>query len=282
MGKSMQQTTITRPVSKEGLGLHTGEPCAVTLKPADADAGLVFRVGSQAIPAIAEFVVDTQRGTTLGAHGVAVGCIEHLMAACYGLRLDNVTVEVSGPELPAADGSAREWVQLLRAAGVQTLQMPARVARISTPVWVEDGPSFAVVLPGGAGLSLAVEVDFTPTVAGRQRCWMRLTPGRFARDLAPARTFALEGELKRLRALGFARGGSLENAFVVGPDSYSGPLRYEDEVVRHKALDLVGDLALCGLRLAGTVVAVRPSHRLNVLLARVLRDRLVHSMSALR
>jgi UDP-3-O-[3-hydroxymyristoyl] N-acetylglucosamine deacetylase len=272
MGRYVEQTTIARPVIKRGIGLHTGAGCAVSLQPAERDAGVVFATESGAIiPATPDHVVETQRGTALGAGGATVGCVEHLMAALYGLGVDNVHAEVTGPELPACDGSAREWVELLQEAGIALLGVSKPIGRLSAPVWAGEEPAGAVAIPGGRGLGLAVSVDYEGTVARHQSLWLRLTPRRFAKHLAPARTFAMDRELQALQNAGLAKGGSEANAFVVGPGGYSGPLRFEDEVVRHKALDLVGDLALCGWRFDGVVVAVRPSHRTNVALARALR-----------
>jgi len=242
----------------------------VSLLPAEPDAGIAFVIGRRAIPARADYVVDTQRGTTLGTRAARVGCVEHLMAALYGMEIDAVQVEVEGPELPACDGSAAEWVKVLRKAGVARLGAKRDVRRLRRGVWAADGAAWAMAGPGGDGLSLAVGVEFENTVAGKQALWLRLNRRSFARELAPARTFVLEGELEALRNRGLAKGGSAENAFAVGADRYSGPLRFEDEVVRHKALDVLGDLALCGRRFRGHVVAVRPGHRANVALARAL------------
>ena len=277
-----EQTTIAQPVIKSGIGLHTGERCAVSLLPAEPDAGVVFVSGGVEIPGKAEFVVDTRRGTTLGRRSLPggagetpalpgrptqVGCVEHLMAALYGLGVENVRVEVEGAELPALDGCAGEWVKALRRAGLRRLGVARKRRRLDRAVWASDGAAWAVAAPARGGLTLAVGVEFENTAAGRQTLWMRVSPGRFARELAPARTFAMAEELEALRADGLSKGGSLENAFVVGREGYVGELRFEDEVVRHKALDLLGDIALCGGRFEGQVVAVRPSHRVNVELA---------------
>ena len=282
MGRYVEQTTIARPVIKRGIGLHTGAGCAVSLQPAERDAGVTFATEAGAvIPATPEHVLDTQRGTTLGVvgppGGATVGCVEHLMAALYGLGVDNVRAEVTGPELPACDGSAREWVELVQEAGIAPLGASRPIGRLSAPVWAGDDSGALVAVPGGRGLALAVSVDYEGTVARHQSLWVRLTPRRFAKAIAPARTFVMDRELQALQNAGLARGGSEANAFVVGPGGYSGPLRFEDEVVRHKALDLVGDLALCGWRFDGVVVALRPSHRMNVALARALR---AHFMAA--
>jgi len=272
MGRYLEQTTIARPVTMRGTGLHTGGQCAVSLQPAGPGAGIVFATESGAlIPASADHVIETERGTSLGAGGESVGCVEHLMAALYGLGVDNVRVEITGPEVPACDGSAREWVELVEEARIAPLGAAKPLGEFKAPIWAGDGAGAVIAVPGSRGLRLAVSVDYEGTVARHQSLWIRLTPRRFARWLAPARTFVMEGELEALRQAGLAKGGSGANAFVAGPGGYSGPLRFEDEVVRHKALDLVGDLALCGWRFEGVVVALRPSHRRNVALAGALR-----------
>ena len=267
-----EQTTVARPVSKEGVGLHTGERCAARLWPAGADSGIVFACWpSGELLATAGNVVDTERGTSLGCGETRVGGVEHLMAALYGMGVDNVRVEVDGPEVPACDGSAREWVELLKLAGRSRLGVARQLGRLGEAVWLEAAGSWAMAAPARGGPSLAVEVDYERAVVGKQRLWMRLTRRRFMRELAPARTFVDTRDLEALQARGLARGGGQENAFAFGPEGYSGPLRFPDEVVRHKALDLVGDLALCGWRFEVLVVAVQPSHKLNVALALALR-----------
>jgi len=271
MSGKAQQTTVARPVSVEGIGLHSGERCGARLLPAEVDSGVVFAIGSAVeVPGRAEFVVGTDRGTVLGAGGLRVGCVEHVMAALYGMGVDNVRVEVEGPELPALDGSAAEWVKALRRARRRRLGAARGGGRLDRPVWASDGDAWVVAVPASGGLSLAVVVDFEGTAAGRQTLWLKLTRRSFARELAPARTFATKEEVEALRAAGLARGGGPENAFAVGRDGYSGPLRFGDEVVRHKALDLVGDVALCGRQLSGQVIAVRPGHRVNVAMARAV------------
>lgn len=256
---------------KQGIGLHTGAKTAVALLPAQADEGIIFLSESGAeIPATADHVVATDRAVTLGLGDARVRTVEHLLGAIYGMGLDNVRVSLNGPEAPACDGSAREWVELLRQAGRRRLSRRRAVHVLARPVWAAEDDSWAMALPA-RGLSVTVGVDFSGTVIGRQLVCLPLTAGRFAAEVAPARTFAFEHELGALRAAGLAQGGGVENAFVVGPAGYSGPLRFPDEIARHKTLDLVGDLALCGHRFEAQVVALRPSHRVNVALAKALR-----------
>jgi UDP-3-O-acyl N-acetylglucosamine deacetylase len=282
MSTIAEQTTLARAVTKRGVGLHTGAEASLSLLPAAPDSGLVFvtETGVQ-IPAIADSVVSTERATALGLGDSQVRAVEHVLAALYGMGIDNARLELEGPEVPACDGSAKEWVLLLREAGRRRLARPRRTTSLPAAVWAGEGGGWAMALPARAGLSLAVAVDFSDTVAGRQAIWLPSAPRRFAAELAPARTFAFEHELEQLRAAGLARGGAAGNAFTVGREAYSGPLRFPDEVVRHKALDLMGDLALCGHRLGAQVVAVRPGHRTNVALAKAIRAALLESPRAL-
>jgi UDP-3-O-acyl N-acetylglucosamine deacetylase len=271
MSTTAEQTTVARPVSTKGIGLHTGAECAVALLPAEPDAGIVF-VSSTGVevPATGEYVAGTDRCTTLAVGDARIGSVEHLLAALYADGVDNVRIEVEGPEVPTRDGSAREWLELLRRAGRERLGVGRRAIALRQAVWAGEGQSWAAALPARR-LSVGVGVDYEGTVVGRQTLWLPVTRQRFAAEVAPARTFALTNEIEALRAAGLALGGGEGNAFAVGPEGYSGSLRFADEVVRHKTLDLIGDLALCGWRLAAAVIAVRPSHRTNVELVRAVR-----------
>jgi UDP-3-O-[3-hydroxymyristoyl] N-acetylglucosamine deacetylase len=204
--------------------------------------------------------------------------VEHVLAALYALGIDNVRLEIDGPEVPADDGSARGWAALIRRAGRKRLGRERKTGTLAAPVWQSAGDSWAMALPSKSALSLAVAVDYTDTVVRDQIIWLPEVARRFVVEIAPARTFALQHELEELRAAGLAKGGGVENAFTVGPQGYSGPLRFADEVVRHKALDLLGDLALCGRMLRAHVIAVRPGHRLNVEFAKAVRASLDSSM----
>lgn len=273
MSRIGEQVTIASPATKQGIGLHTGERTAVTLLPAEPDAGVVFVSAGVELPATVDWVVSCERATSLGREGTTVAGVEHLLAALHAVGVDNVRAEVEGPELPACDGSAREWVALLEEAGLRPQGAARAPGQLGRVVWHAAGPSWVVAAPA-AELSVAVAVDYGDPVVGCQTVWAQVTPEGFARELAPARTFAFAHELEALRAAGLAWGGSEENAFAIGPEGYVGELRFPDEVVRHKALDLVGDLALCGRRLEACVFAVRPSHAANVALAGLLREAL--------
>jgi UDP-3-O-[3-hydroxymyristoyl] N-acetylglucosamine deacetylase/3-hydroxyacyl-[acyl-carrier-protein] dehydratase len=268
-----RQKTIVNPQELSGVGLHTGASAVMRLLPAPAGSGVVFRrtdvEGSGPIEATVAHVVDTDRGTTLGKDEVRVHTVEHLLSALSGYGVDNLTVELSGPEVPIADGSARQFVELLERAGVE--EQDAGVASVAVPeafsLTVAD--SSYVVTPASA-LEVSATIEFEHPLIGRQFSSYRVDPSTYEREIAPARTFGFTHEVEALRARGLAQGGSVENALVLTEDGlYTGSeLRFPDEFARHKVLDVIGDLALVGGRIGGHVVAQRPSHRGNVALAK--------------
>ncbi len=266
------QRTVRTAIGCAGVGLHCGQRVALTLRPAEPNAGIVFRrvdLGID-IPARFDTVVDTQLSTVIGRIGdprVRVSTVEHLMAALSAAGVDNAVVELDGPEVPVLDGSAAPFLFLLDCAGIETQAAPRRLIEVLRPVRVEEGEAFAELRPAGAegGLSLAVSIDFTAPAIGRQALSLPLLAGAFRREVAAARTFALADEVEALRGAGFGRGGSLSNAVVVDGARVLNPegLRMADEFVRHKLLDAVGDLGLAGAALRGRLVAHRPGHTLN-------------------
>jgi UDP-3-O-[3-hydroxymyristoyl] N-acetylglucosamine deacetylase len=278
---AMWQRTLKTPIGCVGVGLHSGKRVSLNLRPADPGHGIVFRrtdLGRD-IPARFDRVVDTQLATVLGDEHWAsarVGTVEHLMAALSALGIDNVLVELDGPELPALDGSAAPFVFLLDCAGITEQPLPRSHIEIRRPVRVSEGDAFAELRPasvgGKPGLDMALSIDFAAAAIGRQALSLRLTPDSFRRELARARTFTLAEEVTQLRAAGLARGGSLDNAVVVDQARILNPggLRMSDEFARHKLLDAVGDLALAGAPLSGRFIAHRSGHSLNNRLLRAL------------
>ena len=273
---TLNQRTLKSPVACDGIGLHTGAAVAMTLRPADAGAGIVFKridiAGSAPIPARWDRVVDTRLCTTLGnEYGVTVSTVEHLMAAFAGCGVDNAVVEIDGPELPIMDGSSAPFVSLIESAGLVEQPAPLRIIRLHKTVTVSDGERFASLAPGD-GFSLGFEISFeNPTVA-RQTITVGLINGTFKRELASARTFGFLDEVEAMQAAGLARGGSLDNAVVISGDSIlnADGLRYEDEFVRHKALDAIGDLFLAGARIIGRFEGVCSGHDMNNRLLRAM------------
>ena len=274
--ESPLQRTIKAAICCSGVALHSGHRVNVTLSPAPAHTGVVFRrtdLGVD-IPARFDQVCDTQLCTVLGLPGrpeARVGTVEHLMAALLAQGVGNILVELDGPELPVLDGSAEPWMFLLDCAGTMALDAAAPEFEVLRTVRVQDGNSFAELRPGTAGcLELSLSIDFEASAIGRQALALTLRGDAF-REVARARTFTQAHEVSTLQEMGLARGGSLENAVVVDGGRVLNPcgLRMSDEFVRHKLLDAVGDLALAGGMLRGRFVGHRSGHRLNnlVLLA---------------
>ncbi|MFQ5974564.1 MAG: UDP-3-O-acyl-N-acetylglucosamine deacetylase [Alphaproteobacteria bacterium] len=265
-----RQRALKNAISCTGTGLHSGARVSIVLHPAPSDTGVRFRradVGDECPEIVADYrhVVDTCLGTTLGNDaGVTVATVEHLMAALSGCGIDNVLVEVDGPEVPIMDGSAWPFVFLVECAG--TIEQNARRSAIEIlkPVAVEEDGCHASLAPGG-GFSLDFEIDFDSPFIGHQNMFVRMVNGTFQSEISRARTFGFLEEVEKLHKMGFARGGSLENAVVLNGDRIMNEegLRYEDEFVRHKILDSIGDLYLAGRPIIGHFHGVRSGHALN-------------------
>ena len=268
----MHQVTLRTPVAINGVGVHSGESVSVTLHPAEPGHGIVFLRTN--LPSGIDRLVEarhinvsaTELCTVVGAReSGCVATIEHLMAALAGMGVDNVLVEIDGPEMPILDGSAAPFVEAIEAAGTIAQAATRRILRVRRPVRVEKGAAFVELLPAEKGLRLDVEIDFPDAAIGRQRRVCELTPASFRREIAAARTFGFMRDVEALWKAGFALGASLENTVAVGEAGVINPegLRFADEFARHKLLDAVGDLALAGHPLAAHYRAHRGGHRLN-------------------
>lgn len=269
------QKTLRSAVHCTGVGLHSGAKVTMTLKPAEPNAGISFvrtDLGGVMIPARWDHVVDTRMCTVVGNDdGVTIGTVEHLMAALAGLNVDNAVVEVDGPELPVMDGSSGPFVFLIECAGLLEQACARRAIRVLEPV-TASGNGWAVALTPGNGFSVDVEIDYGRSVVGNQALAIDLVNGTFKKELARARTFGFLDEVEELRAAGLARGGSLDNAVVISGDRILNEegLRYEDEFVRHKALDAIGDLYLAGGPIIGHFHGTRSGHAANNRLLRAM------------
>jgi UDP-3-O-[3-hydroxymyristoyl] N-acetylglucosamine deacetylase len=273
------QRTLKAPIGCVGVGLHSGQRVSLNFRPAPVDHGVVFRrtdLGVD-IPARFDCVVDTRLSTVLGLPNsdARIGTVEHVMAALAGCGIDNVVVEVDGPETPILDGSSAPYVFLLDCAGSVEQDAPRSTIEVRRTVRVSDGDAFVELRPGNpgsSGLDMALSIDFAAAAIGRQALSLRLTPDSFRQELARARTFTLAEEIEQMRAAGLAQGGSLDNAVVVDQARVLNPagLRMPDEFARHKLLDAVGDMALAGAPLHGRFIAHRSGHALNNRLLRAL------------
>lgn len=274
------QTTIKSRVSLSGIGVHTGKPVSIQFSPADADTGIVFNCqgpdGTVELKALSSTVGATDLSTVLGdLAGAHVATVEHLMAALFGLGIDNVAIDIDGREVPILDGSSAQFVDAFDQAGIEKLAARRRYIRILKPVRVDNGGSWAEFRPH-EGTRFEVEIDFESPAIGHQSLAVDLTPDNFRREISRARTFGFMKDVERLWAAGYALGSSLENSIVIGDDhrviNMEG-LRYPNEFVRHKTLDAVGDLALAGLRFLGCFRSYRGGHKLNATaLRRLLSD----------
>ena len=273
----LRQRTIGRAVSVAGVGLHSGETARITIRPAAADAGVVFRRIDldvvEPVAAVVGNVVDTQLATTLGRGDVRIGTVEHLLAAFAGLGVDNAIVDVHGPELPVMDGSAEPFVGLLRSAGIAEARVPKWFLEVVREVSFADGAARATLAPyDGFRAEYTMEYDH-PYFEGRpQYVEVDFASATFERDLSRARTFGFLADVAKLQAMGLAKGGGLDNAVVIDGDGIvnEGGLRYRDEFARHKLLDAIGDLYLCGHPIIGAFAGFRSGHATNAGLVREL------------
>jgi UDP-3-O-[3-hydroxymyristoyl] N-acetylglucosamine deacetylase len=258
------QLTIRKRVTAGGIGLHSGRPSTITLSPAPADTGIVFRtLLGTLVPATPSAVVDARFATTLGVDGVRVQTVEHLLAAALGLGIDNLLVEVEGEEIPAMDGSARPFVELLYVAGKAALAAPRRPLVITEPIRVGDDARWLQIVPSDT-LRVSYTLTLDHPAVGTQAASFVCTERVFVEQVAPARTYGFLKDVGTLRKNGLAKGGSLDNAVVVGRRAVlNQSLRYEDEFVRHKILDLIGDLALLGRPVVGHVIGRNAGHALH-------------------
>ena len=273
----VRQSTLAKPVSLSGVGLHTGDPGSVTLLPADANTGIVFHLlgagGARCgypLAANAAAICETRLGTCLaGGDGRIVRTIEHLLAAIAIKSIDNIAVEIAGPEIPIMDGSAGSFLEATDQAGIKLQNAPRQALKVISPIEVSDGERFIRAERSDRRL-LQVDIAFADGAIGERSISIDLDDPSALRRLAGARTFCRLADIDAMRAAGLGRGGSLDNAVVVDGDRIlnADGLRDPEEFVLHKALDIVGDLALAGAPIIGRIEARRPGHDLN---ARFLR-----------
>ena len=263
-----RQHTIGREVWRTGIGLHCGARISLRLKPAPPDFGVRFRrvdlPRSSCVIAHYRHVIDTRLATSIGYGEAVISTIEHLMAALLGSGVDNALVEVDGPEVPIFDGSALSYLELLRDAGLASQRAPRRCLKILRPLVVNDGEAYVKVSPSRR-LRVHYRIDFPHPLVGKQEFSWSFNKSSFVRDIAKARTFGFLSDALKLQRMGLAQGGSLDNAVVFDEERLLNRdgFRYDDECVRHKILDLLGDLALVGFPLVGRIEAYKAGHALH-------------------
>ena len=281
---SANQQTLAKSIELSGIGVHSGAESRLEIKPAPAGAGIVFRrmdlENEPEVPALLDFVVETELGTTLGKDDVRVRTVEHVLAALMGECVDNAVLELHGQEPPIRDGSFQEYVEAIRDAGLEDQEEEAPVIEVEETLEARGSQGASYVVLPDEGFRISATIDFSHDMIGRQYGAFVVTPEGFRGELAPARTFGFRADADALRERGLALGASLENTVVLdGDEVMNGDLRFPDEFLRHKVGDLVGDLALLGKRFRGHVIAERPSHNGNVSLARAIRKHHGHVAS---
>ena len=271
------ETTVQRPVEASGIGLHSGVAVKIRILPAPPSTGIVFvrtDLDGFTIPASWRHVQKVSYATSLMRSGVLISTTEHLLSVFYSMSVDNAFVEIDNLEVPILDGSGLPFVELIRAAGIKEYRRRRRFLRIRRPVSVESGGKRISIVPSDRFL-LTCDVYYNHPMVDRQVIEMEVTPERYAVELAPARTFGFEYELDQMRNMGLIRGASLENAVCFTRTSILNPggLRFQDECARHKALDLIGDLALIGKPVLGHVIAERAGHAMHyALVNKIMTD----------
>jgi UDP-3-O-[3-hydroxymyristoyl] N-acetylglucosamine deacetylase len=271
------EQTIRTPVTCAGVGLHSGAPVTLRILPARAGTGIVFRrtdLESFEIEASGRNVARVSYATSLMKKGVLISTTEHLLSAFIGAGIDNAIVELDNLELPILDGSARPFVEMIQKAGIRRQRKIRTYLRIVREVELREGDKFIAVYPAST-YSVSYSINFPHPQIGRQTFCVQLTNGSYVREIAPARTFGFMHEAEAMRQQGLIRGASTENAIVLSRAGVlNPPLRFVDEFVRHKVLDLIGDLALIGKQILGSVVADRAGHAMHTaLVSRLLRDK---------
>ncbi len=264
----IQQCTLAQPITINGIGLHSGTPVTMVLKPAGADNGIVFnrQDGDRcvAIRACSENVIDTRLATVLGTDGLSVSTVEHLLAALTACGIDNVDIDIDGPEVPIMDGSAQPFIDHLQEAGVANLKAPRKFLAIKKPLTLVEGEKRISVIPSRF-FRITFDIAFDHPSIALQHYSIKVSGESFRKEIARARTFGFLKEVEYLKANGLARGGSLENAVVIGDTGILNPegLRFDDEFVRHKIADSVGDFSLLGYPILGHIKAYKAGHDIN-------------------
>jgi UDP-3-O-[3-hydroxymyristoyl] N-acetylglucosamine deacetylase len=268
----MKQRTIKRSVEAIGIGLHKGVPVKLRLEPLGENSGIIFYRSDKgvSIPLNFENVVDTKMATVIGKNDVVISTIEHLMSAVYAFGIDNLRIVLDNDEVPIMDGSAISFVMMIEEAGIKELDAPKKFIKITKEVTIKNGEKFATLKPSEK-INFNFEINFDHPVIGNQKYKFNFSTKNYIEEIARARTFGFLKEVQYLRSIGLALGGSLENAIVLDEKKVlNDSLRFEDEFVRHKILDAIGDMSLMGANFIGSYVAFASGHHLNHLLTKKL------------
>jgi UDP-3-O-[3-hydroxymyristoyl] N-acetylglucosamine deacetylase len=265
----IKQKTLIKPVTVKGIGLHSGKESSVTLRPLEPNSGIIFKVGEKEIKVSADKVIATDLSTKIGQGTASLDLVEHLMAALWGLSLDNLLIELEGSEVPILDGSAKAWMEAISKGGIIETAIKRKHLIILKSLEITEGDKRIIFHPYPS-LKLDLTIDFPHPVIGKQQYVFDADKGDFFKEIAPARTFGSIKDLEALQARGLALGASLDNALGLTDDSTANPLIWPDEFVRHKILDCLGDFFLSGFYIKGSITAYKTGHRMNNLALRQL------------
>ncbi len=270
--KNQKQNTVKKTVAYSGIALHTGVRAHLKIHPAPENSGVVFRridtSGQPSVEASAKNVVDVRRGTTIASGNAAVSTVEHVLATLSAYHIDNALVDMDGPEPPIGDGSALPYSEMILEAGIEQQDSPAKIWSPKTPIVKEEGASNTIILPHN-DLKISCLVEYRGTPLGTQYYSEEISTEEFRDNLAAARTLVDFCDLEQLIAMGLVKGGSLDNAIIIhdGAIISKEGLRFPDELVKHKVIDIIGDMTLIGCRLHAHIIAIKPGHATNVLMA---------------
>lgn len=267
------QKTINKEITIRGIGIHTGEESSLIMKPAPSDTGIIFRKGNATIPALIEFATPVEFGTALKCSDIKIRGYEHLLSCLYGLGIDNLICEIDGEEAPALDGSALPFIEAIEEAGTHEQNMRKMIKKVKLPVYLSHNEALIIALPD-EDFKVSYLLNYGSEYPGTQYITLKVNPEIYRREIGGARTYTFLNWVDDLRKKGLIKGGSLSNAIVIDKNGPIGlnPLRFPDEFVRHKVLDLIGDLALIGYPIKGHIFGIKSGHKTNIPFVKKLKN----------
>lgn len=258
------QKTLKKEIYLQGIGIHRGENVNLIMKPSPENSGISFKIKNTKIKVGPANIISSNFNTTLQKNNIKIQTVEHLLAALYGLQIDNVEIEIDNLEIPIFDGSAKYFVDKILSSGYETQRQKKKIATIKKPIYIKDNDKMIIALPSSK-FQITYFLDHPHQLIGKQLASFEITKTIFLKEIAPARTFASLEEAMKIKEMGLAKGGSWENAVVVGDKIFT-KLRFKDEMVRHKILDIIGDMAILGNHLKAHIIGIRTGHFQNQLL----------------
>jgi len=271
----MKQITTKTQVSCKGIGIHSGKEVHLTLKPAPENTGIIFirtDLNNKKIKVTPKNLINNSRATILRQDNIQIQTPEHLLATCYACEIDNLYIELDNEEIPIMDGSAKDFVDILNKAGIQSQKVGKKILEIKKSTITKDNDKTIIALPNQK-FKISYVLDYPQPFIGTQVLTIEINKETFTTDIAPARTYGFYSEYKQLLEMGMAKGANKDNCIIIGEDDYLSELRVKDELIRHKILDLIGDLAILGKEIKGHFIAIKSGHQLNAKLVHHLKEK---------